>query len=149
MNRALASFVFTGETLYNLQAAADDVKPPEPATRKTPVKGTLVLTETLEEADNDLLLKIMGAVNLTFNDMDIVVRARLSEYDLSVLHPVSRVVLFGDFAQTLHLSANPAKYLPIRHNGKTILPADPLNIIGLNAANEKRKLWTALKEMFS
>ncbi len=144
MNRDLASFVFTGETLFHLPV--EEAKPPAP--KKIPAKSTLVLVDVLADTEREFLEKVMASVGVAAPDMEILVRKQFPEYDLSALEKVSRIVAFGDFSEVLHTAEKPAKYTPALHSNKKFLVADPLNTVSLNLANEKRNLWMALKEMF-
>ncbi len=144
MNRNLASFVFTGETLFRLPV--EEAKPPAP--KKIVGKSTLVLVDVLGDTDREFLEKVMASVGVAAPDMEILVRKQLPEYDLSALEKVTRIVAFGDFLEILHPAEKLTKYTPVLYSGQKILVADPLNTVSLNRANEKRNLWMALKEMF-
>lgn len=148
MNRALASFVFTGETLFNLPLPAKEAKPPVPALKKIPAKSTLVLVDFLPDTDREFLTKIMASVGVSLQDMEILAQQHFPEYDLLNLQQVTRIVTFGDFSEVLQLAGKPAKYSPEMHTGKKILLADSLSAVSQNLTNEKRNLWNALKEMF-
>lgn len=150
MNRALASFVFTGETLYDIREApaAEEAKLPVPLPGKIPAKSTLVLVDTLSDTGREFLARIMASVGTSMQDMEIIVERAFPEYDLSALQQVERVIVFGDFAGVIQPADNSEKYHPATSGGKKILVADTLTVIGQNLANEKRNLWNALKEMF-
>lgn len=150
MNRALASFIFTGETLFNRKdtPAVEEAKPPVLPTKKVPAKSALVLVDFLPDTDREFLAKIMASVGVSLHDMEILEQRQFPEYDLTALQQVDRVVVFGDFSEVLQLTGKPVKYRPDAHAGKKILMADTLGVIGQNLTNEKRNLWNALKEMF-
>ncbi|MBX2952656.1 MAG: hypothetical protein KF870_09125 [Leadbetterella sp.] len=152
MNKALASFIFTGETLFNRQdtPVIEEAKPssPPPPSKKIPAKSTLVLVDFLPEADRDFLTKIMASVGVALPDMEILEQQRFPEYDLPALPPGMRILAFGDFSQVLQLTEKPPKYRPAAHAGSKILLADTLSVIGQNLTNEKRNLWNALKEIY-
>ena len=143
MNRALASFVFTGETLFNLGNAAEDTGA-APSPPKIP--GTLILVD--EDPDRDFLVKILASVGIADEDMEILPSAQFPGYDPSALHQVERIIAFGDISAPPLLANTGEKYRPVMLEGKKILRADSLRSISLNRANEKRNLWNALKEMF-
>ncbi|WP_367914464.1 hypothetical protein [Leadbetterella sp. DM7] len=150
MNRALASFVFTGETLFNLKGpvAAEEAKPPVLPPRKNPEKRTLILVDFLPDADRELLTRIMASVGVTPDDIEVLHQQQFPEYDLQTLGRVEQVITFGDFSEVLQWTEKPVKYRLAAHAGKKILLADPLTMVGRNLAGEKRNLWAALKEMF-
>lgn len=150
MNRALASFIFTGETLFNRKETpvVEEAKPPVLPIKKVPAKSTLVLVDFLPDTDREFLAKIMASVGVSLHDMEILEQQQFPEYDLTALQQVTRVIAFGDFSEVLQMAGKPAKYRPDAHAGKKILMADTLTVIGQNPANEKRNLWNALKEMF-
>lgn len=152
MNRALASFVFTGETLFDIRESLEEkqeVKPPVIPPKKNPEKSTLILVDFLPDSDRDFLARIMTSVGVSLSDAEILVQQEFPGYDLLALQKVEKLIAFGDFAGVLQLDAKPAKYSPATHNGRKVLMADTLSAIGQNLANEKRSLWNALKEMFS
>lgn len=150
MNRALASFVFTGETLYAIgePLAAQEAKLPLSPSRKIPSKTTLVLADSLSDTGQELLVKIMGSVGASLSDMEVIEEKKFPEYDLSALEQVKRIIIFGHFAEAILAVEKPEKYRAATADGKKILVADTLTVIGQNQANEKRNLWNALKEMF-
>lgn len=150
MNRALASFVFTGETLYDIREplAAEEAKLPVPSPGKIPSKSTLVLVDSLSDTGREFLAKIMASVGASLQDMEIITGREFPEYDLSALQQVERVIVFGDFAGVIQRTDKPEKYRLATSDDKKFLVADTLTVIGQNLANEKRNLWNALKEMF-
>lgn len=151
MNRSLASFVFTGETLFHIKGtvAAKEAKAPAMAPpKKIPAGSVLILVDFLPDTDREFLTKIMASAGVSSGEMEIIVQQQFPEYDLAALQQVTKVITFGDFAEVLQLAGKPAKYSLVTHAGKKILIADTLTAIGQNLTNEKRSLWNALKEMF-
>lgn len=150
MNRSLASFVFTGETLFNIKGpvVAKEVKLPVLPPKKVPSKNTLVLVDFLPDTDREFLTKIMASAGVSSEGMEILVQQQFPEYDLLALQHVAKIIVFGDFSEVLQLSAKPVKYSPVTHAGAKILMADTLAAVGQNLASEKRNLWNALKEMY-
>ncbi len=150
MNRALASFIFTGETLFNRKdtPVVEEAKPTALPAKKVPAKSTLVLADFLPDTDREFLAKIMASVGVSPHDMEILEQQQFPEYDLTDLQQVEQIVIFGNFSEVLQFAEKPAKYHPGAHAGKKILLTDTLTVIGQNLTNEKRNLWNALKEMF-
>lgn len=150
MNRSLASFVFTGETLFNIKGpvTAKEAKLPVLPPKKVLSKNTLVLVDFLPDTDREFLTKIMGSAGVSPEDMEILVQQQFPEYDLLALQQVTKIIAFGDFSEVLQLSGKTVKYSPVTHAGAKILIADALTAVGQNLAGEKRNLWNALKEMY-
>lgn len=155
MNKQLAAYLFSDETLYykttvepkrdsNLQVAAvakETVKP-----KITLDSNTLVLVDTLDEAQKAFLLKILASVKLSADKVSIVLESKADEYNLTT---VKNVISFGDFSKKAGFKSNIHKYSHAIIDHKKILVADLLSTINTNNSDEKRLLWNALKQMFT
>lgn len=157
MNRALASFIFSGETLFNLkenektkpEVTAEQVGPNKEVVpiieKKLIVKSTLILVDTITEETRLLLEKIMSSVNVQMTDTELIKKEDFLPFDLS---RTSNIILFGDVAQAANIPQPSVKYQIQSLQNKKVLAADPLEVISQNLTNEKRSLWTALKLMY-
>lgn len=157
MNKSLASFVFSGETLFNLEddlgsssivlkkKLADSSAAP---TLKVLSKKVLVLAESLSTEDQEFLEKVLGSVNILPDLIDLVNHQNISEYDVWSNQNCTHILIFGALLHNLAPSQVLTKYEVTLHANKKILWADALPVISKNLKNEKRILWTALKSIF-
>ena len=158
MNKAVASFLFTGETLFNLkdenvepaikEAVKVENKQAEPVKKKAIVNQNLLVVEFLTVEYKELLDKILASVKVESKDVEIIEQKNFSEYDFSDLKLCKRAISFGDFPELNELFQTTDKYKIKVNHQKQILVVDTLNLISENRNNEKRTLWESLKEMF-
>lgn len=135
MNKALASFLFSGDQLFHIK----EMTTVQPA-GKAPCGRTVVLLP--HRKDEDFLSKIMASVGVHMHDLQLMVGEEWKNFDMK---PAQYLINFQENFPGLEAAK---KYETITRSGKKILVADPLEKIQLNQANEKRLLWNALKEMF-
>ncbi|MEQ6117947.1 hypothetical protein [Reichenbachiella sp. MALMAid0571] len=118
-----------------------------PAFKGANKKGILILVEDagsefLNEKDFTYLMKILGAVKLTIDEIALVNVNKTNNY---VDIEFTNAIVFTS-NHSLQIS-NPTKYIPSVLSNKKILLADPLDQIA--ASVELRKaLWDALKNTF-
>jgi hypothetical protein len=157
MNKSLASFVFSGETLFclpneqsSLPTSEAKVLPKQEETiqKKVLQKRTLVLVSSLPATEKEFLLKVMASVNIQESDMDILTEAEFKDYDLTNISKSKEIISFGELLKYLNISVSPSKYQTQQLENRKILVADSLLIVGQNLTNEKRNLWIALKNMY-
>ncbi len=143
MNKALASFLFSEEQLFHLKEESPaTVQPqaPPPVQEKVPCGRTVVLLPHRNEVD--FLSKIMAAVGISMNEVQMMVGDEWKNYDMK---PAQYLINFQENFPSL---ANAPKYETLTRGSRKVLVGDPLEKIQQNQANEKRLLWNALKEMF-
>jgi hypothetical protein len=158
MNKSLASFVFSGETLFCLPNEQSSLpmtseakvlpKQEETIQKKVLQKRTLVLVSSLAATEKEFLLKVMASVNIQESDMDILTEAEFKDFDLTNISKSKEIISFGEFLKHISISVNSPKYQTQQLENRKILVADSLLIVGQNLANEKRNLWIALKNMY-
>ena len=160
MNKSLASFVFSGETLFCLPNEQSSVpitneakflpiqEKEEIPTKKELQRRTLVLVSSLATTEKEFLLKVMASVNIQESDMDIVTEAEFKDFDFTNISKSQEIISFGEFLKHLNISVNSPKYQTIPLENKKVLVADSLETVGQNLANEKMNLWVALKSMY-
>ena len=112
------------------------------------LKENLVLINEVNESNRVLLNKILASVNLTPQNTIVITETKTEEYDFSVLTKTRNIINFGIGAPHKDLSCQ--EYYRIEKiNGKNVLLAHPIEKIEANRYNEKKRLWEALKSMFS
>ncbi len=167
MNKSLASFVFSGETLFCLPNEQSSVQADEakvsailgtekveepiktaPLRKKELKRRTLILVSSLENPEKEFLLKIMASVNIQETDIDIVTQAEFDYFNLTDLTQCREIISFGDFLQTINITFSSPLYQVQTQQNKKVLLADSLAVVSANSANEKRNLWGALKNMY-
>lgn len=155
MNKALASFIFSGETLFNLkeneavkakiETTPEQSNPVKEIQKKLIVKPTLILVDTITEETRALLEKIMSSVNVQMADTELIKKEDFSPLDFS---NTKNIVFFGNVAQSAGIQSPTEKYQVQSLQNKKILAADSLEVISQNLTNEKRSLWASLKLMY-
>lgn len=125
-----------------------ELTPPKPPAYKgANKKGILILVEDansefLNEKDFTYLMKILGAVKLTIDDIALVNVNRTNNYsDLEF----SNAIVFTS-NHSLQKSKT-TKYIPSVLGNKKILLADPLDQIA-ESVDLRKALWDALKSIF-
>jgi DNA polymerase III psi subunit len=128
--------------------------PPTPVEEIRPVfvhkHRVMVLVQNLPDADADLLVKILKAVNLNMNDIDLLQMEKLKGIDLtSILQDkyVHHVLTFGVPLKQLNLSILLVPYQAKQVEGINFLFSDPFAILHQDTA-KKKALWTSLKQLF-
>lgn len=114
---------------------------------------TIVLADSstvyIDEADQELLSKILQAVNISLLKAKVI---NVKNFD-AAFPPLldfssEKVISFGvDLSQFGH-NVNPENYQVLAHNDKTFLIADELAAIAKDK-QKKIQLWQALKQIFS
>lgn len=168
MNKYLASYIFAGETIFNIDALgatskvavapevqnptqSTSTKPieqavqPKPVVIEKPQKGLLIAVNDISEVQKEFLSKILLSVKKDITQADIL--------DLSkpnAINPLDykEIISFGIAANKLKFDQQVANYQPKMINHTNFILVDTLEVIQLNHKDEKRTLWTALKTMF-
>jgi len=103
--------------------------------------------DNLETEDNILMLKILGAVNLSIEKVFIISKPQIPLNILWRFLEVNACLVFGVEAQTMGLHINIENYQPTNFNSKIILFSDAID--DLQKHPEKKKLlWNALQAIF-
>lgn len=160
MNSSLASFIFSGETLFHLkeegisvvkEALFEEEKPKieEERPKKTTFsKETVILSTSISQEEKDLLEKIMLAVNISLNDVEIINDTDFHKFDFLDLGLCKQIISFGNFSNLEILKNTAPKYQVFQARTHKSLTVDPLSIVSSNQNNEKRLLWTSLKSLY-
>lgn len=177
MDSRLANYLFNKETLYKnsiVEAPQATTKQPivetktvvqaqnpAPISQKEAVKPTiptfkykhkvLILTDAISESEKALLSKILGAIGLTIEQVDLVelIKVQTLDYQSFILQNITRkVVSFGVGFGKLNWNILLNIYQPKNVAGIDFLLSDELRILDTNL-DLKKTLWVALKAMFN
>ncbi len=154
-----------GDERRSVFSQIEDAKPLPPTTEDTtpPVrlpetpKPALLKHKVLLLADEDLspgdllfLEKILKAVNLDIEGVDLLNVYGVSDVDFAAVlrnKYINHFITFGVPFQRINLDIMMDRYHPIRFDGITFLMADSLPVIEANPTL-KRLLWNSLKRVF-
>lgn len=121
---------------------------PKPALIKH--KVLLLADEDLSPSDLLFLEKILKAVNLDLEGVDLLNVYGVSDVDFAAIlrnKYINHFITFGVPFQRINLDIMMDRYHPIRFDGITFLMADSLPVIEANPTL-KRQLWNSLKRVF-
>ena len=133
--------------------AVPSVLPPVQQQPRLPQLNHKVLLLADEELDPSNLLfleKILRAVNLNINGVDLLNLHGVSNVDFPELlrgKYINHFITFGVPFERIHLDIMMDRYAPVRFEGITFLMADSLPTIEADRALKKR-LWGALQRVF-
>jgi DNA polymerase III psi subunit len=156
--------LFKGENIYLLKDEFENKTLPVPS--QTPLKLTvetpttasyyqpkqkvIVILTSLNPVDSELLGKILGAVKLDLQSVDIIEFVLNRDVDLSqifIQKSVNQVIAFGVNLSDLKLDMSLTPYLILEKQGIKFIYSDSLSDIQ-NDIPKKKALWGGLKEMF-
>ncbi|MBX2841336.1 MAG: hypothetical protein KTR26_06165 [Flammeovirgaceae bacterium] len=118
-------------------------------------KNVLVLvdlqnTDLLKTPEYDLLLKIMGAINLTLNQFTLVNVADNATIDFPILTDefnFQQLIVFGITPSSLSLGDSAVNYFPVKNEAHTFIFSDSLSEL-IKDIGKKKLLWASLKNLF-
>ena len=176
MTSNLANYLFSKEILYkNVVSESPKVAETEPfVERKVNVQESvsnlispkevarpaistfkfrnqvLILTDTISESEKALLVKILGAIGLTLNQIDLVELSKVQTLDYQSFlsqNVTKKFVSFGVGLGKMNWNILLNIYQPKNVAGVDFLLSDELRV--LETSRElKQTLWDALKSMF-
>jgi DNA polymerase III psi subunit len=123
-------------------------EPPKPALLKH--KVLLLADEDLSPSDLLFLEKVLKAVNLDINGVDLLNVYGVRDVDFRQVlsgKVINHFITFGVPFSRINLDIMLDRYHPIRFDGITFLLVDSLPVIEANQTL-KRKLWESLKRVF-
>ena len=110
----------------------------------------LILTDTISESEKALLVKILGAIGLTLNQIDLVELSKVQTLDYQSFlsqNVTKKFVSFGVGLGKINWNILLNIYQPKSVAGVDFLLSDELRV--LETSRElKQTLWDALKSMF-
>ncbi len=110
----------------------------------------LIISSSLNPVESELLGKILGAVKLDLQSVDILELAQNKSVDLSQIFIqkfVNQVITFGVNLSELNLDVSLKPYQMLEKQGIKFIYSDTLLDIQ-NDIPKKKALWGSLKEMF-
>lgn len=140
-------FTKVGEDFNHDKKDIDERKPKEYYQAKQQV---IILLTSLNPTDSELLGKILGAVKLDVQSVDIIELTKNKDTDLSqilIQKFVNQVITFGINLSELNLDVSLIPYQILEREGIKFIYSDSLSDIQ-NDIPKKKALWGSLKEMF-
>jgi DNA polymerase III psi subunit len=166
-NTTALQHLFAGENIYLLkdefvessvetQTTAERLSVPLSVSSQTtteyyhPKQKVIILLNNLNPTDSELLGKILGAVKLNLQSVDIIELDKNQNIDLSQIFTqksVNQVITFGIDLSKVSLAVNLIPYQVIEKQGIKFIYSDSLTSIQ-NDIPKKKALWGSLKGMF-
>jgi DNA polymerase III psi subunit len=115
-----------------------------------PKQKVIIILTSLNPADSELLGKILGAVKLDLQSVDIIELDKNQEVNLSqifIQKSVNQVVIFGINLSKVSLDIKLTPYQILEKQGIKFIYSDSLTDIQ-NDIPKKKALWGSLKGMF-
>ncbi len=113
-------------------------------------KDLVVIVRTQDAELKEFLSKILSAINRNIDDIEIIDLEQLAQTNIkAVIESTNAVFSFGVPFTSLGFKADLPAYILKMAREKHYLYADDLQTIQLNANNEKRNLWGALKNILN
>jgi DNA polymerase III psi subunit len=149
--------VVSGDTDHgseNDKAVVDEslsvVNPPKTTPLYRPKHKVVILVDELNPTDSELLEKILGAVQLTLQSVEIIEMSKNPTMDLSHIFTqksVSQLISFGVMMSEVNLMLRLTPYQILESKGVKFISGVSLTDLQ-NDIPKKKLLWGALKEMF-
>jgi hypothetical protein len=163
-NAIALQHLFAGENIYFLRDEFVDktlsvtsqtplklsVETPTNASYYQPKQKVIIILTSLNPVESELLGKILGAVKLDLNSVDILELGQNKDVDLSqifIQKSVNQVITFGVNLSELKLDVSLTPYQMFEKQGIKFIYSDSLSDIQ-NDIPKKKALWGSLKEMF-
>ena len=154
--------LFAGEDIYLLKEKcvaklsvqnteiSGQIAPPPKSQYYQPKQKVIILVNSLNSVDSELLGKILGAVKLDLSSVDIIELVKSQDINLSqifVQKSVNQVITFGVNLSELSLNVSLNPYQILEKEGIKFIYSDSLSDIQ-NDIPKKKALWGSLKGMF-
>ncbi len=124
--------------------------PPTPTPLYRPKHKVVILVKELNPTDSELLGKILGAVQLTLQNVEIIEMGKNKDLNLSHIftqNSVSQLISFGVMMSEVNLMLRLTPYQILESKGIKFISGVSLTDLQ-NDIPKKKLLWSALKEMF-
>ncbi len=159
-NKTALQQLFAGEDIYLLKNefvvggdtdhGKEDI-PKEKATQHyQPKQKVIVLVNQLNPTDSELLGKILGAVKLDLQSVDIIELDKNLAVNLSQIftqNSVNQLITFGIDLSKVSIDVKLTPYQILENQGIKFIYSDSLTAIQ-NDVPKKKALWGALQGMF-
>ncbi len=163
-NKTALQHLFAGEDIYLLKNEFVVESPvSSPQTTPTPLsvssqttvyyqpkQKVIILLNSLNPTDSDLLGKILGAVKLDLSSVDVVEIDKTKDINLSQIftqNSVSQLITFGINLLKVNLDVKLIPYQILEKQGVKFIYSDSLSDIQHDIP-KKKALWGSLKGMF-
>jgi DNA polymerase III psi subunit len=153
-NKTALQQLFAGEDIYLLKnefvVVGDDILQEKEIQYYQPKQKVIILVNSLNPTDSELLGKILGAVKLDLPSVDMVELDKNQDIDLSQIFTqksVNQVITFGINLSKVNLDVKLNPYQILEKQGIKLIYSDSLTDIQ-NDVPKKKALWGSLKEMF-
>jgi DNA polymerase III psi subunit len=153
-NKTALQQLFAGENIYLLknefEIVAEDIPQEKPIQYYQPKQKVVILLTSLNPTDSELLGKILGAVKLDLQSVDIIELDKNQAVDLSQIFTqksVNQLITFGIDLSKVSLDVKLTPYQILEKQGIKFIYSDSLSDIQ-NDIPKKKALWGSLKEMF-
>jgi DNA polymerase III psi subunit len=159
-NKTALQQLFAGEDIYLLKnefvVVGEDTNHGDDITQDKPIQyyqikqKVIILLNSLNSADSELLGKILGAVKLDLQSVDIVELDKIKDVNLSQIFTqksVNQLVTFGINLSKVNLDIKLNPYQVLENQGIKFIYSDSLTDIQ-NDVPKKKALWGSLKAMF-
>jgi hypothetical protein len=126
------------------------ITPPTPTPLYRPKHKVVILVKELNPADAELLGKILGAVQLTLQNVEVIEMSINPNMDLSHIFTqksVNQLISFGVMMSEVNLMLRLTPYQILESKGVKFISGVSLTDLQ-NDIPKKKLLWAALKEMF-
>lgn len=153
-NKTALQQLFAGENIYLLkdefEIIGQDIQQEKPVQYYQPKQKVIILVTSLNPTDVELLGKILGAVKLDLQSVDIIELDKNQAVNLSqifIQKSVNQLITFGIDLSKVNLDIKLMPYQILEKQGIKFIYSDSLSNIQ-NDIPKKKALWGSLKEMF-
>jgi DNA polymerase III psi subunit len=158
-NKTALQHLFAGEDIYLLknefsmslpESTPLSVSPQTTLSYYQPKQKVIILLNSLNPTDSELLSKILTAVQLDLNSVDVIELDKTKDLNLSQIfaqNSVNQLITFGIDLQKVSLDVKLTPYQILEKQGIKFIYSDSLSAIQ-NDVPKKKALWGSLKEMF-
>jgi DNA polymerase III psi subunit len=147
----IESSVVVTETNSQTKTTIREVIPQEKSIQYyQPKQKVIIIVTSLNSTDSELLGKILGAVKLDLQSVDIIELDKNKEIDLSQIFTqksVNQMITFGIDLLNVKLDLKLTPYQILENQEIKFIYSDSLSDIQ-NDIPKKKALWGSLKEMF-
>jgi DNA polymerase III psi subunit len=159
MNTIAFQHLFSEENIYlikdEFKASSSETSTPKVTEVMTPnfyqpKTKVIILLNTLQPAHTELLTKILTAVQLNLESVDLIELDKMDNIDLSQVFSqksVKQVISFGIDLAKVQINFPLNNYQISENQGIKFIMSDTLSDLE-NDIPKKKALWTALKAMF-
>ena len=145
-------FVVVGEDINHSKESSVKIQTTTQTqiTAYQPKQKVVIILTSLNPTDSELLGKILGAVKLDLQSVDIIELSKNKEIDLSqifIQSSVNQVITFGIDLSELKLDVSLSPYQILEKQAIKFIYSDSLSDIQ-NDIPKKKLLWGSLKAMF-